>query len=82
MFGDCSKLLTREVFGVLRGGIVKVDCPGGSDKSIGEFFFLLDVLLLQYDIAEQSAGFALASDIGDPGKFEFFVFDLITAGVL
>ena len=47
MFGDCSELPVGEVFGVLRGGIVKVDCPCGRDKGIGKIFFLLDILLLQ-----------------------------------
>ncbi|MBA7679376.1 hypothetical protein ES703_87668 [subsurface metagenome] len=69
VFCDGFELFTGEVFGVFRVRIVQVDGPRRRHECVGEFSLLLDVLLLQYNIAQQPAGFALAGNVSYPLEF-------------
>ena len=82
LFSDRAEFPAWKVFSVLWIGIVQVDGPGGGNKGVGEPEMLLYVLLSKDNVAEQTAGFAFAADIGDPDEFAVGIFGLITTVVL
>ena len=66
MPGNGLELLTGKMRRILRVGIVQVDAPGRGRRAVLVYHMPPQVILLEYIIAQQTAGFPFARHIGHP----------------
>ena len=79
VLGDSDKGVVGEFGGVFFAREVEVDAPGAGDAAVGKLAFGDEVLVGEDDVAHDAAGFAGATDVGDPVEFGVGVLGLAVA---